>query len=492
VFSFCHKSGRCPTVYHVDGHYWTGRTDFNLWEKPKLDYATGLIVGNQNIEFKKIWKIAAMDNNHLSISHRFRRGNNLWRSDGNKWPGNRGDWHAYGWAGIDRSDNPHQVGFGDRFVQIGQWRIADIDGNHMSIASGLTADIYRSDNTIHPGPRFDFNAFGRKLERHTDECIVYKNWITQGTCGDLPQGGNGFIQIGRWRIGTPDGVHFSFSHMSTRTSAIFRSDGTQHWGPRGDFQMWTEVGETTQKRELATNVKIGDNYIEFKSAWRLGVTPDGLHLSISHVETGKTAFIWRLDGTRHAGPRDDFGTQKNGQTPRGVFWSESMIRIGTFTIGEIDPNHMSISTTMTSDIYRSDGTVHPGPRLDWQGTQMWAKNAAIADKESCPARKSLVNKNSEPACDFFLKGGDGWVEVGNWRFGNVDGIVFSFGHKDGKTAAFYHSDGRVFNGPSDQYGLKHRQAFDKAINVEFGDDFIEFGKVWRLAVIDTNHMSISH
>jgi len=29
---------------------------------------------------------------------------------------------------------------------------------------------------------------------------------------------------------------------------------------------------------------------------------------------------------------------------------------------------MSISDSMTNDIYRSDGTIHPGPRMDWQGT----------------------------------------------------------------------------------------------------------------------------
>jgi len=26
---------------------------------------------------------------------------------------------------------------------------------------------------------------------------------------------------------------------------------------------------------------------------------------------------------------------------------------------------MSISSSMTVDIYRSDGTIHPGPRWDW-------------------------------------------------------------------------------------------------------------------------------
>lgn len=46
---------------------------------------------------------------------------------------------------------------GSKFIQLGDWRIGEVDNIHMSIGTEtLVADIYRSDGTIHPGPRFDF------------------------------------------------------------------------------------------------------------------------------------------------------------------------------------------------------------------------------------------------------------------------------------------------------------------------------------------------
>merc|ERR1711998_497814 len=51
-----------------------------------------------------------------------------------------------------------QIYVGDRFIQLGQWRIGDADGTHFSIAykSGsrhYTAVIFRKDGTVHNGPR---------------------------------------------------------------------------------------------------------------------------------------------------------------------------------------------------------------------------------------------------------------------------------------------------------------------------------------------------
>lgn len=346
------------------------------------------------------------------------------------------------------------ISIGDRFIQIGGFRIADIDGNHMSIHSGLTVDIYRADNTIHPGPRLDFHSWNRRPTRQTDSCRAYQNYLNfPEQCGQLPYGGKGFIQIGNWRIGTPDGVHFAFSHfINGRQSVVFREDGTQHWGPRTDFHLFSETQPSNTHLGYATDIKIGTDYIEFAGTWRLGTIDGGAHLSISSVRTGKTAFIWRFDGTRHAGPRDDFNTKNNPETPSGVFWSDKMIRISQWTIGEIDINHMSIANVITSDIYRSDGTVHPGPRLDWQGNHLIPTSMAIVDKsKECPA-KLEVNKRSAPACDFFLKGGDGFIEIGDWRFGNVDDIHFVFSHRDGRSSVLYRWDGNQYPNWGQNYG----------------------------------------
>merc|ERR1719375_1954651 len=60
------------------------------------------------------------------------------------------------------------VAFGDKFIQLGDWRISDIDGRHLSIASAKTKKttmIYRSDGKPFHGPRKDFQAFNRRKGR---------------------------------------------------------------------------------------------------------------------------------------------------------------------------------------------------------------------------------------------------------------------------------------------------------------------------------------
>ena len=47
------------------------------------------------------------------------------------------------------------MSFGDRFVQLGSFRVGDVDGEHFTVThvSGSTAAIYRKDGTVHAGPR---------------------------------------------------------------------------------------------------------------------------------------------------------------------------------------------------------------------------------------------------------------------------------------------------------------------------------------------------
>ena len=88
----------------------------------------------------------------------------IWRSDGTIHIGPR-TCCGLGQLNTFQSQLPSDsVSFGEKFLQLGDFRIADIDGNHMSIAfvsTGKTAEIFRSDATQHPGPRADFNANSR-------------------------------------------------------------------------------------------------------------------------------------------------------------------------------------------------------------------------------------------------------------------------------------------------------------------------------------------
>lgn len=118
----------------------------------------------------------------------------------------------------------HKFGiFGDRFIELGAWRLAAIDHLHFSIShkDGYTAQIYRYDGTVHPGPRTDYNAW--------DRAVGFPYGIAFGPS---------FIQIGLFRLGMVDKHHFSISHKWGYTCQIFRNDGTLHPGPRSDYDLW--------------------------------------------------------------------------------------------------------------------------------------------------------------------------------------------------------------------------------------------------------------
>ena len=85
-----------------------------------------------------------------------------------------------------------KVHFGDRFMQFGSFRMGAVDDNHFSIShnGGQTIQIFRSDGTLHPGPRRDFGLWHRPIL-------------------DVPLGisfGDRFVQLGKFRVGDVDGT----------------------------------------------------------------------------------------------------------------------------------------------------------------------------------------------------------------------------------------------------------------------------------------------
>ena len=147
------------------------------------------------------------------------------------------------------------------------------------------------------------------------------------------------------------------------------------------------------------NVRFGDGWLEL-GEWRIGLTSGNKdHLSITH-KSMNTCMIWRSDGTRHKGPRQDFNnfwerneidTTKDAKY--GIYYVMDdndklngnkyikWIQFGdNWRIGDVDiGDHFSISANKvffqwgrykTAVIYRRDGTVHSGPRNDfglWNG-----------------------------------------------------------------------------------------------------------------------------
>ena len=177
-----------------------------------------------------------MDDDHLTIGHRNGNTPQIFRSTGTLHPGHfAGGLHgAGGWnpfIGRPTLGAPNGVTVGDHAIQIGShWRIARFDVNHLSIghSGGQTVQIFKSDGTLHPGPRTDHNPFSRTLGEPSG--------VTSTEY---------YLQIGGVRIGVADfsqhsglQAHLSVGYGSATsvgmTCVVYRSDGAVHPGPRTD------------------------------------------------------------------------------------------------------------------------------------------------------------------------------------------------------------------------------------------------------------------
>ncbi|CAE7379753.1 unnamed protein product [Symbiodinium necroappetens] len=191
------------------------------------------------------------------------------------------------------------------------------------------------------------------------EYLNSKLQVAGQVCPGLPMGDR-FIQLGEWRLGEHDENHFSISHKDGWTAQIFRNDGTLHPGPRRDYGIWNrQIGKPK-------GIKFGSNWVEI-GAFRIG-TIDNIHLSVAH-KGGKTAQIFRNDGHLFPGPRGDFGTYGRPSALSGISEGDRYLQIGQFRLGDVDGHHFTVIHTglsKTIQIYRDDGTLHPGPRNDWQ------------------------------------------------------------------------------------------------------------------------------
>ena len=86
--------------------------------------------------------------------------------------------------------------------------------------------------------------------------------------------------------------HFTIS-KGGMTAYIFRSDGTLHVGPRGDWNLGQKSLDPN-----GSNVLIGDQFIQLGN-WRLAMDnkhPFDLYLCWSGSTGKKTLMVWRKDG----------------------------------------------------------------------------------------------------------------------------------------------------------------------------------------------------
>ena len=154
------------------------------------------------------WRFGDADGRHFTVVHDGGKTVQVYTKDGKR-------------LGADSNvtvrhrdeEAPEEIKFGDRFVQIGNFRICDVDGTHASICmvDGKTSQIFRKDGTLHPGPRDDFCCHQRSVDPRTR----------------TPHDRRPVIQIGEWRLGAID-TTTSMSHKDGKTAQIYRNDGTLH------------------------------------------------------------------------------------------------------------------------------------------------------------------------------------------------------------------------------------------------------------------------
>eukprot|EP00435_Cladocopium_sp_Y103_P053127 s189_g16.t4 len=221
-----------------------------------------------------------------------------------------------------------------------------------------------------------------------------------GTCTNGP-----YLQLGAWRLAAMDPNHFSISHRDGQTPMIYRSDGTRHGGPRTEWNAWDCKGAYDDKQ-----VKWGDHFLQL-GEFRLGQVDDA-HFSISH-SGGQTIVIFRSDGTIHPGPRTDFNlwSKPTLTSPTGATSGDRFVQIGKFRLGDVDSGHFSVSHELgqTMQIFRNDGTLHPGPRTDFstfgreETTGRFYTGSCTAVK--CPDHSSGTDLPTGCSCNAGYSGG---------------------------------------------------------------------------------------
>ncbi len=122
----------------------------------------------------------------------------------------------------NRCPKRYGIYFGDKFIQIYKWRIADHDGKFLSISYAnkrVTQFIHENGRVKNKRGGSRYHAWNRKWKAGQAKGVFF---------------GHDFIQVGSFRLGTLDRTtHFSISHEKTgQTPVIYRSDGRHFYGPR--------------------------------------------------------------------------------------------------------------------------------------------------------------------------------------------------------------------------------------------------------------------
>ena len=277
----------------------------------------------------------------------------IFRADGSIHKGPRTDWTTR-----DRPVGPAAgVAFGDRFLQLGEFRLGEINSEHFTVthSAGQTIQMFRaSDARLYPNLGTSWHQVGgRGVAAWTCKSLEE---MAFGTCsGDYDGFGDRFIQLGEWRIAAEDDQLW-VSHKGLKTALFFEADGRMNLGPGS--------GPRPFARPLGfpSGITFGPSFVQIVN-FRLGQFDDR-HFSVGH-RNGKTTAVYRDDGYVYGGPRTDRNLwTKSSGPPSGITFGDRFLQIGDFRLGDVDGRHFSLTHSggQTVQLSRSDGHVFNGPR----------------------------------------------------------------------------------------------------------------------------------
>eukprot|EP00927_Polykrikos_kofoidii_P015577 TRINITY_DN16936_c0_g1_i2.p1 TRINITY_DN16936_c0_g1~~TRINITY_DN16936_c0_g1_i2.p1 ORF type:complete len:1336 (-),score=148.31 TRINITY_DN16936_c0_g1_i2:329-4102(-) len=197
---------------------------------------------------------------------------------------------------------PESVGIsvGDKFIQLGDWRIGETDGGDFAICHRRRkcALILKPNEQSHRfGPHF----------QPSEHQALWNRELRERQDVESVKLGKDFIQVGEWRFGELGNEKLVFAHSSNAAKMVLRGNGSK--GVRGGVDA-DEEASSLWDRDVAggaTELKYGKGFIEFVW-WRIGQA-DKSHFAFTNKIKPVCALILRSDGTAHEGPRDRWPPQ---------------------------------------------------------------------------------------------------------------------------------------------------------------------------------------
>ncbi|CAE7036909.1 unnamed protein product [Symbiodinium sp. CCMP2592] len=399
------------------------------------------------------------------------------------------NWHSTGAPAIsgavmpDRASNPSKCRdvaemahglcrksfgtWGDRFIQLGKWRLAALDDDSFVFAHDITENVV-------------FTRDGRKF-------WGYSNEVWRRLPG-FPYGitfGPDLIQIGNWRLYADDDEHLSLSHARQGKYWLFKRGGTVERGENSNaWNGWK--GTRSASAGPAAGVGYGDQFLQIRN-FRIGAADGGHRLLVTHIGTDDTIEGYTDLGETEADVLQTYTDDVNDRIAQwhcggiqtilhscpGITTGDRFLQLGDWRIAAMDSDHLSVSHRegKTAQVFKSDGSILTGSRTTHNSWQREAKEM--------------------PAYDYYkqVKFGNRFIELGDFRIGEIDNKL-SVSHRNRQSIRVFQSDGTLLPTSTSSYGLWGLPV-GPPIGVTFGDRFVQIGQ-FRLGDVDGTHFSVAH